>query len=96
MCCDDHSINEMDKNMALVCLILNIFIPGIGTIINGATGHNHVGIVYGILQFFLTGFFLIGWVWSIIYGVKIVNRSAKGDYHKQNGHDNHHHDHHHH
>ena len=31
-------INETDRCTALVCLILNIFLPGIGTMLNGCCG----------------------------------------------------------
>lgn len=72
MCCPPETINRMNTPMATLCLILNVFIPGSGTIVNAVTGkHVGPGLLYGILQFFLT-ILLIGWIWSIMYGVKIL------------------------
>jgi hypothetical protein len=50
MCCPDHVISKSDHGLAIICLILNIIIPGFGTIINAIGGsHAFEGIVYGIL-----------------------------------------------
>ena len=77
MCCPDEAIHPIDHTMAIVCLLLNIFLPGVGTIVHACMGTNSgPGIIYGILQILTTGFF-IGWIWSIIYGVKIVGKSGK-------------------
>jgi TM2 domain-containing membrane protein YozV len=62
----------------IVCLILNIFIPGLGTIIAGASSSNATkkkfNIIFGIIQFLLA-IVLIGWVLSIIWGVLIYIRN---------------------
>ena len=76
MCCPDHAIAATDKGLATICLILNIFFPGVGTIINACMGDSPVsGIIYGILQMITIVFFFAGWIWSIVYGVKILNKS---------------------
>ena len=73
MCCDESSINATTSGIALACLVLNVICPGLGTIINAVLGHKVCpGVLYGILQFVLTPFFLIGWIWGIVYGVKCL------------------------
>ncbi len=63
---------RLDKTTALVILILNIFFPGIGTMIMGCIGNNAGGFIcIGICQLLLT-FLLIGWIWSIITGVNAL------------------------
>ena len=78
MCCPDEAIHRIDPTMAIVCLLLNIFIcPGLGTMVHACMGHDAgQGIIYGLLQFLTTPFFLVGWIWSIVYGVKIVQKSG--------------------
>ena len=77
MCCPAEDINPTNTIMATVCLILNIFLPGFGTMLNACMGvHVMAGLLYGICQVLLTPL-LIGWVWSIIYGIKIVQCSGK-------------------
>ena len=78
MCCPDDKINPTNAVMATLCLLLNIFLPGVGTILNGCLGVHFVeGLCYGLLQILLTPL-LIGWIWSIVYGIKIVQLSGKG------------------
>eukprot|EP00347_Sterkiella_histriomuscorum_P014763 403359625 len=77
MCCPEETINPMNTCMATLCLVLNIFIPGSGTILNACCGrHCAAGVLYGVCQFFLT-VLLIGWIWSIMYGIKILQKSGK-------------------
>ena len=58
--------------MAIISLILNIFFPGCGSILNGVVGPKLevMQIVIGIIQMF-TAICLIGWIWSIIWGILI-------------------------
>ncbi|XP_030854573.1 protein SPEC3-like [Strongylocentrotus purpuratus] len=87
------AIPSMHIAMAVTCLILNIFLPGIGTIVAGFAvfccanpGQSDGGKVgtfclnfwVGILQLFLT-LFLVGWIWAIIWGTVMIAMSA--DYH---------------
>ena len=77
MCCPDTAITGTDKGLAYLCLILNIFFPGTGTIVNACLGdHPGQGIIFGILQMFTVVFFLAGWIWSIVYGVNILNKAT--------------------
>ncbi len=59
----------------VVLLIVNIFFPGIGTIINALMGSKcHVTIfIVGVLQLLFAGF-IIGWIWSIWWGVLIFQK----------------------
>mmetsp|Transcript_25619 Transcript_25619/g.24913 ORF Transcript_25619/g.24913 Transcript_25619/m.24913 type:complete len:80 (+) Transcript_25619:2-241(+) len=75
MCCPDESIAKMDQSMAIVCLVLNILIPGIGTMINACYHEKPAaGVCYGILQL-LTCWIIVGWIWAIVYGVKIMEKA---------------------
>ena len=77
MCCPAEDINPTNGLMAIVCLILNVFLPGVGTIVNACLGVRVApGVMYGILQM-LTTPLLVGWVWAIIYGIKIVQLSGE-------------------
>ena len=87
-----QSTNEKDKEMweiikdfptlegiwPFVCLALNFFIPGTGTVLCGcladpnAWSKMHMGI--GVTQM-LTSFYIIGWVWSIYWGILIVMKA---------------------
>ena len=76
MCCPDYAITATDRGLAMCCLILNIFFPGTGTIVNACVGDHPVsGIIFGILQMFTVVFLFAGWIWSIVYGVQILNKS---------------------
>ena len=67
---------------AYFCLFLNIFLPGIGTIFNQlfccgySGGCSLYGVFIGLLQLICSAF-LVGWIWSIWWGVEIVRRSGK-------------------
>ncbi|MHB1260634.1 MAG: hypothetical protein ACYC2H_02840 [Thermoplasmatota archaeon] len=64
------------KPWGLLGLILNI-LPwgGVGSIVAGAKDGHKNTIIRGILQVILTGIF-IGWVWSVIDGIRIYRASA--------------------
>lgn len=80
-------INETDRCTALICLILNIFLPGFGTMLNGCCGAKcPIAILVGILQILLIPVLLIGWVWSILYGLEIYRRSGDHVHHHHHYH----------
>jgi hypothetical protein len=60
----------------ILCLILNI-VPagGIGTIIAGVKVSDTTQIVKGVIQLLLT-FIFIGWIWSVIDGIRIFMASG--------------------
>ena len=68
-------------------LILNVILPGIGTMIIACVGYqgpwSKTQLTVGILQS-LTSVFLIGWIWSIWWGVKIVRKSLEDQQQVQN------------
>ncbi len=63
--------------MGILCLILNILLPGIGTIVAGVVAKGNLArdIIIGLLQFFTSGI-IIGWIWSIVWGVLIFKKSS--------------------
>lgn len=71
----DH-IAPVKSPWGLIQLILNIIFPGTGTILNScmATKFNATTFIVGILQFILA-YILIGWIWSIWWGILIVEKS---------------------
>ncbi|CAG5135832.1 unnamed protein product [Candidula unifasciata] len=85
------SIPLMSKCTAVVCLLLNVILPGSGTLTAGLSvlccsqvrpkgdskGHCiliNAGV--GLLQFLLTFVFLLGWIWSIMWGVAFLAMST--------------------
>lgn len=62
----------VSKPFAVVVLVLNIApLPGLGTALYGRWER-------GALQLVLTFLFLIGWVWAIADGLRIVHRAFTG------------------
>jgi len=61
------------------CFLLNIFLPGTGSMYAGYLSKNktdkNVNIFIGIIQL-LTAFFIIGWIFSIIWGFFIFRRGS--------------------
>ena len=67
--------------VAIVCMLLNILLPGLGTCITACLSKETTSktqLFIGLLQF-LTSVVLIGWVWAIMWGVLIVRRSLRGE-----------------
>jgi len=92
--CCRAAIPALHIAAAVVCLIFNIFFPGIGTILAGFfvfccgnPGMDGAGKVacfcinfwVGCLQIGTVWFFLLGWIWSIMWGAAFIGMSA--DYH---------------
>jgi len=65
----------VDTTTALILLILNIVVfPGLGTMVLGCLNHNQPKcrfIWIGFAQLF-TAFCCVGWVWSIVTGIKVL------------------------
>jgi hypothetical protein len=87
---DDHrhhnaedKIPVVSRTMAMIILIMNIFLPGWGTVVLGFLSPHHTTyfILIGLLQFILVGL-IIGWVWAIITGVKTWNKASR--HHEEN------------
>ena len=79
--------------MAYFCCILNLVIPGTGTVVAGFSifccARNDdmdfgdkctsccCGILFGLLQLVFTAFLLIGWCWSAAWGFSYLEMSRK-------------------
>ena len=63
----------------VVC-ILNIVLPGTGTMISSCVGYSiswsKTQLVVGLLQM-LTAIYLIGWIWSIWWGVVLLKKGLE-------------------
>ena len=61
--------------IAIILLIINIIFPGIGTVVMAFIGgFKPKTLIVGILQFF-TAFLIIGWIWSIWWGIVCLTKS---------------------
>ncbi|EGC34932.1 hypothetical protein DICPUDRAFT_55483 [Dictyostelium purpureum] len=64
------AIPVLEKNVMIICGILDFFLFGIGTIILGALDDCNIWcVLIGVLQLCLP---FVGWFWSIIWGVLIL------------------------
>ena len=74
------SVVQLEHSVALVCLILNCipFTSGVGTMVSACAGKefNCTALLFGILQWLLL-FLLVGWVWSIVHGVWLLDASKR-------------------
>mmetsp|Transcript_23867 Transcript_23867/g.49937 ORF Transcript_23867/g.49937 Transcript_23867/m.49937 type:complete len:94 (+) Transcript_23867:30-311(+) len=74
----NQSVPAMDSaNMGILILLLNIFLPGIGSIVAGVMKSKTSTIVLGVIQL-LTSAFILGWIFSIWWGILIYQKSANG------------------
>jgi len=64
----------IDQTMAILCLVLNVFVPGLGTIVSGILGEKPL-IGRGIAQFVLT-LVIVGWVWGIVTGIQLISNAT--------------------
>eukprot|EP00918_Siedleckia_nematoides_P078464 GHVU01171686.1.p1 GENE.GHVU01171686.1~~GHVU01171686.1.p1 ORF type:complete len:187 (-),score=11.66 GHVU01171686.1:311-871(-) len=55
-----------EQTLYIVLAILNIFIPGLGMILQGAIGKDTPNLLVGVFQLLVP---LVGWIWGIIWGV---------------------------
>ena len=74
-------VPEVANLWAYICLVLNILIPGTGTMVASCVGKENFAdktqMIVGIFQL-LTSIYIIGWIWSICWGVMIVKNSKGG------------------
>ena len=69
-------VPKVDKMIAIVLLVVNIFLPGIGTIVAAIMdGFDVKNVIFGCLQFLLAAL-LIGWVWAIFWSILMIKRSS--------------------
>lgn len=63
----------LDMTMAIVVLAVNLFFPGIGTIIAGIVGKQKL-IGRGIAQLLLSLVF-VGWIWALITSIQCLSNA---------------------
>ena len=75
--CKD-SIVKVDHPMHIVLFVVNIFIPGLGTVISAFMDKdlNMTALIFGIIQFVFS-WTIICWLWSIVHGFFIFTKSSK-------------------
>lgn len=72
---------EVNKALAIVALILNIFVPGIGSLVGWKTKEGVLQLVLFLvgvpLIYLWIGYpmVLIAWVWGIITGIKLITEA---------------------
>jgi len=77
-----NAIVKVDRCAGIVCLLLNIFLVGSGTIIAGClTQHSNKQIkmnnfIVGAFQLILLPYAGLGWFWSVYIGYKLFERSG--------------------
>jgi hypothetical protein len=77
--CDNKDVIPITTPItAYLILILNIFLPGVGTMWMACAGDKFIGIniLHGLLQI-ITAWLIIGWVCAILWGVLCVNRALE-------------------
>eukprot|EP00177_Eucheuma_denticulatum_P007333 GFKZ01013346.1.p1 GENE.GFKZ01013346.1~~GFKZ01013346.1.p1 ORF type:complete len:139 (+),score=12.89 GFKZ01013346.1:254-670(+) len=74
-------------DFALIALVVNIFFPGIGTMITSCFGTrvDASTLLIGILQLF-TAPILVGWIWAIVWGVNLTKKAKEEENIKNNPH----------
>mmetsp|Transcript_58517 Transcript_58517/g.143478 ORF Transcript_58517/g.143478 Transcript_58517/m.143478 type:complete len:99 (-) Transcript_58517:299-595(-) len=68
------SVPSVPRMQGLISLLLNIFFSGMGSVFAGLVANDMATTTIGILQFFLWPT-LIGWIWSVWWGILIFNKS---------------------
>jgi len=63
----------LEMGPAVAVLIVNVILPGIGTIIGGVVGNRPL-IGRGIAQLLLA-IIIVGWIWAIITGVQALQNA---------------------
>lgn len=58
---------------ALIALLVNVFVPGVGTIIAGVLGNKPM-IGRGVAQLILS-IIVVGWIWGIVTGVQLLQNA---------------------
>ncbi|KAG2378203.1 hypothetical protein C9374_008346 [Naegleria lovaniensis] len=74
----EDSTPKVEKSMGMIILIINFLFPGFGTILAAILTSEKEKmtstLIVGILQMFLS-WLLIGWLWAIWWGYKIMQVS---------------------
>jgi uncharacterized membrane protein len=67
----NDAIAKVDKHFAIAIMLLNLVLPGSGTVALGVFGPPDFknNLLLGLIMFVLS-VVAIGWIWSIIFGIK--------------------------
>ncbi|UJR15512.1 hypothetical protein I4U23_002453 [Adineta vaga] len=83
-----RAVPQMPRVLAIICFVLNLILPGTGTLISAFAvfccgkqdyEKNIVACLYNILAAILQGatiFILVGWIWSVRWGILFVQLSG--------------------
>ncbi|KAI0558406.1 SPEC3/Stum [Gracilaria domingensis] len=72
------SSSTLNQGEANIVLIINVFAPGVGTIIAGCLGtHGGTAICIGLLQLLLFPV-IIGWIWALIWSLALRREAKHG------------------
>ncbi|KAL9649958.1 hypothetical protein ABK040_014992 [Willaertia magna] len=75
----EDSAVRVGSGMGIIILLINVFFPGIGTILAGVMtdekDKSSSAIIVGILQLVLSAC-CIGWLWAIWTGIQIMQKSG--------------------
>ena len=73
----DDALVKAKKPVAFVALTLNVFFPGLGTLVACVTMNKTFEGAKCFAMMWLTCFvFLVGWVWSVVHGVQLVMKAC--------------------
>jgi len=78
---------NISQALAIVCLILNLILPGLGTLIARSTQKKVIRngvwqlvltVVGAILSIFIIGFFVIvaAWIWALVDSIDTIKESS--------------------
>jgi hypothetical protein len=67
----------LETSIAVVVLVVNLVLPGIGTIVAGVVGHQRL-IGRGIAQLLLA-LIIVGWFWGLVSGVQALTNASWGE-----------------
>jgi hypothetical protein len=69
----NQQVPTLDTNWGTGMLIVNIFLPGVGTLVAGIKSERNTTMVIGVFQFLLA-FIIVGWIWSIYWGYLLYKK----------------------
>ena len=71
----EDAVVRVGKNVAIAALLLNVFFPGIGTLVACIVADKTMeGLKCFACMWLMCLVFFVGWVWSIWHGVLILKK----------------------
>jgi hypothetical protein len=67
-----HVYPSVSKGLAVLILILNIFLPGVGTIVLGCHSNEPAYFILIGLAQMLLAWVIFGWIWSIMTAIQVL------------------------